>query len=91
MKSNLLNQYIDQAVIIRTVTLYYTGRLVEYDDQWLVLDDAAWVADTGRWAKALETGQLTEVEPYPGRCLVATGAVIDVSPWPHPLPRTTTP
>jgi hypothetical protein len=77
------------AVIIRTVTLHYTGRITNVDDRWIHLDDAAWIADTGRWAEALKTGTLNEVEPYPGGCAVSVGAVVDVSPWPHPLPRTT--
>ena len=80
---------IGQAVIIRTVTHHYTGRLVAVEAGYLVLDEAAWIADTGRWAAALSTGSLSEVEPYPGRCYVSQGAVVDVSPWTHALPRTT--
>jgi len=74
--------------MVRTVTLYYTGRLVAADGQWLTLEDVAWVADTGRWSTALTTGTLVEVEPYPdGRVLVAVGAVVDVCSWAHELPR----
>ena len=75
------------AVIVRTVTHYYTGRIVLLTEHEIVLDEAAWVADTGRWANALSTGSLVEVEPFPGIVLVMRGAVIDVSPWAHPLPR----
>jgi hypothetical protein len=53
------------------------------------LDDAAWIADTGRFAEALETGQFSEIEPYPGTCYVAVGAIVDLSEWPHQLPRET--
>jgi hypothetical protein len=77
------------AVIIRTVTHYYTGRIREVRDGWIVLDDAAWIADAGRWAEALRTGTLSEVEPYPSPCAVSIGAVVDVSPWLRPLPRET--
>ncbi len=78
---------IGTSIIVRTVTHYYTGKLVAADDKFLLLEDAAWVADTGRWAEALRTGVLSEIEPYPGRCWVAVGAVNDFSPWAHPLPR----
>jgi hypothetical protein len=78
---------IGQAVIIRTVTHYFTGRVVAESERWIALEDAAWVADTGRFAEAVKTGTLAEVEPYPGPCLVAIGAVVDVAPWPHALPR----
>jgi len=78
---------VGECVIIRTVTHYFTGRVVSESERWIALDEAAWVADTGRFAEALKTGVLAEIEPYPGPCLVAVGAVVDVSPWPHPLPR----
>ena len=55
----------------------------------LELEDAAWIADTGRWSNALVKGTLTEVEPYPAGVSIARGAVIDVSPWQHTLPRET--
>ena len=75
--------------IIRTVTMYYTGRIIEVYPGELVLADAAWIADTGRWSTALATGKLTEVEPYPceGFCIVSRAAIVDVSPWLHSLPR----
>ena len=50
---------------IRTVTNYLTGRLVDVTDQELVIEDAAWVADTGRFSDALKKGKFSEVEPYP--------------------------
>ena len=78
-------------VFIRTVTCYYTGKLAGWthgdDGTWLQLDDAAWIADTGRFADALATGELTEVEPYPGTVFVAVAAVVDMCEWAHKLPR----
>jgi len=72
---------------IRTVTFHFTGRVSYLSADEIVLDDAAWVADSGRFAKALETGELSEVEPYPGMCSIGRGAVVDASPWDHELPR----
>lgn len=75
---------------IRTVTHYYTGRLVRVTAQELVLEDAAWIADTGRFAKALEDGELSEVEPFPvGEVIVGRGAVVDAVIWGTALPRKT--
>jgi hypothetical protein len=80
---------IGEPVIIRTVTNYYTGRLTAIDAQWIELDEAAWIADTGRWHQALGTGVLNEVEPYPdGPVFVGVGAVVDLCKWGHDLPRT---
>lgn len=75
-------------VLIRTVTFYYTGRVLAETERWIVLEDAAWIANTGKFSTALANGTLSEVEPYPdGAVWVATGAIVDVSEWKHDLPR----
>jgi hypothetical protein len=74
-------------VFVRTVTNYYTGRLVSDDHGYLHLEEAAWIADTGRFATALATGKLNEVEPFPADCWVAAGSVVDICEWSHDLPR----
>lgn len=84
-----LHKFVGKAVFVRTVTHHHTGRLYSFDADWLVLDDAAWIADDGRFADALAKGTLNEVEPFPdGTVLVSRGSVIDLCEWRHPLPRT---
>jgi hypothetical protein len=74
--------------LIRGVTLYYTGRLVEVTQQEIVLEDASWIPDTGRFNKALKTGVFNEVEPYPaGRVIVGRGTIADAKIWDFDLPR----
>jgi len=69
---------IGKNYLIRTVTMIQTGRLVAVTSQELVLEDAAWIADTGRFADALKTGKFNEVEPFPdGQVIVGRGAVVD--------------
>jgi len=80
---------IGDKVFIRTVTYHYTGRVIAQDDGFVTLEEAAWVADSGRFAQALSDGTLEEVEPYPDRVQVALSAIVDVSPWLHNLPRST--
>uniref|UniRef100_A0A6H1ZLD6 Uncharacterized protein n=1 Tax=viral metagenome TaxID=1070528 RepID=A0A6H1ZLD6_9ZZZZ len=65
--------------LIRTVTMTLTGRLVSVYPQELMLQDAAWIADTGRFANAVEMSSFEEVEPFPeGRIVgVGRGAVVD--------------
>jgi hypothetical protein len=84
-----LSALIGEKVFIRTVTYHYTGRVVAIDETTIVLQEAAWIADSGRWANALATGGLSEVEPYPADRLVyvGRGAVVDVTSWSHDLPR----
>lgn len=79
---------VGTAYFIRTVTYHVTGRLVWVGPTELVLDDAAWVADSGRWNAALTTGKLAEVEPFPGKVIVNRSSVVDACEWTHPLPRT---
>ena len=78
---------VGEAVFIRTVTLYYTGRVIALDAQWIHLDEAAWIADSGRFGAAMAKGELSEVEPYPGPVSIARGAIVDCAPWQHPLAR----
>jgi hypothetical protein len=69
---------IGKTYLIRTVTMIQTGRLVQVTEQELVLEDAAWIADTGRFANALKTCKFSEVEPFPdGQVIVGRGAIID--------------
>ena len=84
----LLGEYVGKNVFVRTVTHHHTGRLINADERFLQLEDAAWIADDGRFATALATGRLSEVEPFPGNCLVSIGSLIDVCEWTHDLPRT---
>lgn len=80
---------VGENVFIRTVTLHYTGRLVEVYEHELVLVDAAWIAETARYADTISMGALREVEPYPDgmRVIVGRGALVDCVPWNHELPR----
>lgn len=74
--------------LIRTVTMIDTGRLVAVTDKELLLEDAAWIADTGRFADALTTSSFQEVEPFPfGQVIVGRNSIIDAVEIKN-LPRT---
>ena len=73
--------------LIRTVTMIDTGRLVQVTPMELVLEDAAWIADTGRFADALKKSEFNEVEPFPtGRVIIGRASVVDAVEIPT-LPR----
>ncbi len=64
--------------LIRTVTMIQTGRLVSVCPTELVIEDAAWIADTGRFTNALSTGNFGEVEMFPpGKVIIGRTAIID--------------
>src|SRR5689334_13007515 len=68
---------VGQNYLIRTVTHYYTGKVKHVSFTSIVLDDAAWIPDTGRFSECLRSGNLQEVEPYPGECIINAAAVVD--------------
>lgn len=80
---------VGDSILIRTVTMIQVGKVRTIENDFLVLDDASWVADTGRFSGALTDGTLNEVEKCPGWVLVGRGSIVDVFPWSHPLPKET--
>ena len=69
---------IGKHYLIRTVTMIDTGTLAAVTPQELVLIDACWIPDTGRFSEALESVEFDEVEPFPsGNVIIGRGSVID--------------
>jgi hypothetical protein len=65
---------------LRTVTHHHTGRLVQVTQQELVLEDAAWIAEDGKFSDALKKCEFSEVEMFPkGRVIVGRAAIIDAT------------
>ena len=77
---------IGQAYHIRTVTHFWTGRLVAVYPQELVIEDAAWIADTGRFADFFSGGP-NECEPVNGPVFIGRGSIVDAQGWSIALPR----
>lgn len=77
---------LGKTYFIRTVTMHLIGTLEWVGDKELVLSDASWIADSGRWHDALRTGELSEVEPFIDRVIVGRGAIVDCTQWRHSLP-----
>lgn len=66
--------------LIRTVTMIYTGKLVEVFDKELVITNACWIPETERWADTVAKGIFSEVEPYPkdSNVVIGRGAILDM-------------
>ena len=56
---------VGEKYLIRTVTHIDLGKVVAVYQQEIVIVNASWIADTGRYHDALMTGSRREVEPYP--------------------------
>jgi hypothetical protein len=79
---------VGKAYLIRCVTHYQIGTLREVTTHELLLADAGWCADTGRYEESLRTGSLKEFEPVPGgEMIVGRGAIVDAAIWVHRNPK----
>lgn len=56
---------VGKVYFIRTVTHHLTGRIKSVGSVELVVTEAAWIADDGRFHDALKEEKFSEVEPFP--------------------------
>ena len=72
---------IGKDYFIRTVTNYFTGRLIWVGEKEIVLEDCACIPDTGRFNEFLAGKTVNEVEPFPdsAKVIIGRGAIIDMS------------
>ena len=79
---------IGKNYLIRTVTMTIFGQLVAVHNQELVMKDAAWIADTGRFHDAMVDGSFDQIEPFPdGEMIIGRGSVVDAVELLLPLER----
>ncbi len=78
---------VGEKYFIRTVTYFATGKVKRICGNFLELEDAAWVADTGRFRDAIMKGVLSEVEPVEVAMFVNMNSITDAFAWTHKLPR----
>jgi len=81
-----LQYMVGEKFFFRTVTYHLTGRVKKVIGNILELENAAWIADSGRFMNAIKEGTLKEVEPV-GRAYINIQSVTDFFPWKHPLPE----
>lgn len=70
----------------RTVTYHLVGKVIKTFGNFLHLENASWVADSGRFMQAIKNGKLNEYEEV-GECFVNLDSVTDFFPWKHSLPK----
>ena len=74
---------------VRTVTHHYLGEVTRVLGQCIVMKNVTWVADDGRFNKAMagDWDSNAEHEPYPGDMTVQLfyGAMLDACEWKHEL------
>ena len=81
-----LADMVGEKFYFRTVTYHLTGRVKRVFGNILELENAAWIADSGRFMQAIKEGKLNEVEPV-GRAYINIDSTTDFFPWEHKLPE----
>ena len=82
---------IGTAYLFRTIGYHWLGRVTAITGKFLTLDDATWVADTGRFNEAL-LGKLaelpqSELEPSPRPVHINADHITDAVEYPYQLPK----
>ena len=82
--SSELSNYVGKIVYIQTVTHYYIGEMVSVDSNFIKLEKAAWVADSGRLSEMMvDVNKINEVEMFPIKpILVGVGAIVCITEYP---------
>lgn len=80
---------IGKNVIVRTVTMIYTGKLERVTESDLVLVDCSWIPETDRFMSFVAEGKVIECEPYPDGLpvFINRGALLDMCELLKELPR----
>jgi len=78
-------------MLVETVTKFFVGEVVSVHPQEIVLCNACWVANTGRYHEFLSTGDggdYMELEPcQDGPVIIGRGSIVDAQPYAHGLIR----
>lgn len=71
---------VGEKYFIRTVTMAHTGEVRAIIGKFLVLKDADWIADTGRFSEAMnDQDKFNEVEPFKNDAIVNMDTIIDAT------------
>lgn len=78
---------IKKNYLIRTVTMIDIGRVKAIIGSFLVLENASWIGNTGRFHECLKkTDIFEEIEPFHQDAILNLNSIIDATPWPYELP-----
>lgn len=78
---------IGKSYLIRTITMVDIGKVTKICGNFIIMEDASWIADTGRFFECLTKNDVfIEVEPFKHPLFLNTNSIVDATPWPYLLP-----
>lgn len=82
---------VGDGVLLMTDTFYWIGRVKKLGNTAVILEEAAWIADLGRFQNSMANGMsaINEAEPVPGNGVMAVmnEHIRTILPWNHSLIR----
>lgn len=80
---------VGKNVIIRTITMIYTGKLSDVTSTDLILIECSWIPETDRYADFVARGSVNECEPFPDDLpvYINRGSLLDMCELRSSLPR----
>lgn len=81
-----LDDMVGKKFFFRTVTYHCVGRVIKLIGRIAQLEEASWIADSGRFSQAIKNGTFDEVEPV-GEMFVNLDSVTDFFPVYFDLPK----
>jgi hypothetical protein len=82
--------FIGKDIFIRTITHHYTGRVISTTKMTMTLNNAAWIADDGRFSESMkDSNKLEEVEMYTNPVVINLYSILDCTLLSGPLPQET--
>ena len=79
---------VGKKYFFRTVTFHLLGKVAENKGKFIKLEDASWIADSGRFMQFIKEGKTdrsSEIEPV-GKMFINTNSIVDAFPWKFYLP-----
>lgn len=74
--------------LVRTITMIDVGKVKAVIGNFLVMEDASWIGDTGRFYECLtKTDVFNEIEPFKFDVYINLNSIVDATLWPFELPK----
>lgn len=91
MPNDIRTAMMDKPYLFSGVTYFTLGLIREMGGDWVLLDEASWVGETGGLADCIKNGTIGESEFLGDGIYVNMAACSDMIPWKHDLPLTNQP
>ena len=78
---------VGKSYLIRTITMIDVGKVKAIIGNFIILTDASWIGDTGRFSECLSKCYVfNEVELFKHDVFINTSSIVDATLWPYTLP-----